>query len=213
MKTYKPFTYRIGWSNANLNYYGARYAKNAHPSELWSTYFTSSKTVMKLRKEFGEPDIIEVRKVFETKEDTVAWEHKVLLRLKVNISTKWVNQCIAPGLGVVAPWNLGIKGLKTNYPKNRKPSGPISEEKRVKLRNAAIKQWANKSEEEILQIKQKMSENKVNKTPWNKGKTGLQTAWNKGKKMQEWECEYCGKQGRGKSTYNRWHGENCRNKK
>jgi len=29
----------------------------------------------------------------------------------------------------------------------------------------------------------------------------------------KWKCEHCGKTGKGKSNYNRWHGDNCRNKR
>jgi len=32
-------------------------------------------------------------------------------------------------------------------------------------------------------------------------------------KNQEWECEYCGKIGKGNSNYIRWHGHNCKSKK
>ena len=59
-----PYTYLIGWSKLNKYYYGVRYAKNCHPSDLWTKYFTSSKYVKQFREENGEPDIIEIRKTF-----------------------------------------------------------------------------------------------------------------------------------------------------
>lgn len=212
MKEYKPFTYRIAWSNKNLHYYGVRYAKTAHPDELWNTYFTSSRVVARLRKNFGEPDIIEVRKTFDSKRDAIEWEFKVLSRLKVNLSEHWVNQCVSPGINSDKPWNKGLFGLKTNYPKHRKSSGPITDEKRQKLKEAALQQWQTKSKDEIDSIKEKMSNNTKGRIPWNKGQVGKQVAWNKGIQQKEWTCEFCGKQGRGAATYSRWHGKNCRQK-
>jgi len=40
-----PYTYLIGWTSTNKYYYGVRFAKNCNPSELFITYFTSSKHV------------------------------------------------------------------------------------------------------------------------------------------------------------------------
>ena len=59
-----PYTYRIRWSKTGMNYYGVRYAKNCHPSDLFVTYFTSSGYVAEYIKEHGAPDIIQVRRIF-----------------------------------------------------------------------------------------------------------------------------------------------------
>lgn len=77
----KPYTYLIGWSKFNKFYYGVRYAKNCDPSDLWVKYFTSSNIVKEFRKTNGEPDIIEVRKLFSTKQEAIVWENKVLKRI------------------------------------------------------------------------------------------------------------------------------------
>jgi len=92
MNIYKPYTYVIGWSSIKKYYYGVRYAKNCNPSDLWVSYFTSSKQVANYRKQFGEPDIIEIRKTFTDIDTARLWEHKVLKRLKVIDSEKWLNQ-------------------------------------------------------------------------------------------------------------------------
>ena len=81
MKKRKPYTYLIGWSNHNKWYYGVRYAKDCHPIDLWTTYFTSSKSVLEYRNKYGEPDIIEVRKVFDDMTSAIKYETKVLKRL------------------------------------------------------------------------------------------------------------------------------------
>lgn len=88
--------------------YGARYAKThkllykngAHPDDLWKTYFTSSDLVFSFRKEFGEPDIIEVRRIFQTVEDTLSWERKVLKRMKVRFSDNWLNKTDSAGIPI-----------------------------------------------------------------------------------------------------------------
>ena len=86
------YTYVIGWSDQNKRYYGVRFAKNCHPFDLWSTYFTSSRKVKALRKEYGEPDIIEIRKLFESKEAARKWETEVIRRLNMVKSDVWLNQ-------------------------------------------------------------------------------------------------------------------------
>ena len=76
------YTYLIGWSKLNIWYYGARWSKKADPSDLWVTYFTSSKAVARFRKVHGEPDVVQVRRVFPSMEAAARWETKVLRRIK-----------------------------------------------------------------------------------------------------------------------------------
>ena len=76
-----PYTYLIGWSKQNSYYYGCRYAKGSNPSDLWVSYFTSSKYVGKLRETFGDPDVIQVRRIFDTREECVNYEARVLRRI------------------------------------------------------------------------------------------------------------------------------------
>lgn len=65
------YTYYLSWTDQDLHYYGARFAKDANPQDLWQTYFTSSKYVEAARKKYGEPDVIQVRKLFESAEDAI----------------------------------------------------------------------------------------------------------------------------------------------
>ena len=76
-----PYTYLVGWSDTGMYYYGVRYASNANPDELWKSYFTSSKHIQHFRAKHGEPDIIEVRQIFDCVDRARAWEHKVLRRI------------------------------------------------------------------------------------------------------------------------------------
>ncbi len=88
----KYFTYLIGWSQLNKWYYGVRYSKDSDPNTLWKTYFTSSKHVKRFRDEFGEPDVVTVRKTFTTPEAAICWEAKVLQRIKASQRADFLNK-------------------------------------------------------------------------------------------------------------------------
>ena len=93
MNIYQPFTYVLTFEPTGQRYYGVRYAKNAHPSQLWTTYFTSSKVIKALIKEHGKESFnAEVRQVFTTKEDAVLWEYKVLSKLDAAHDNAWFNK-------------------------------------------------------------------------------------------------------------------------
>lgn len=86
-----PYTYLIGWSETSMFYYGVRYAKNCDPSELFISYFTSSKHVNHYINKHGSPDIIQVRKTFNNIQSAIDWESKVLNRLNVKERKDFLN--------------------------------------------------------------------------------------------------------------------------
>lgn len=88
----KPYTYLIGWTARNLWYYGVRFRKNCSPEDLWTKYFTSSVHVKRAREEHGEPDVIQVRRVFSSPEDARVFEHRVLRRMKVRLDERFLNR-------------------------------------------------------------------------------------------------------------------------
>lgn len=143
MTIYTPYTYRIGWTKLDKHYYGVRFAKNCNPSDLWESYFTSSKYVKEFRKIHGEPDIIEIRKIFESSNAARVWENKVLKKIKAAQSDKWLNKTNGATDFYFSsymkedyePWNKGKTGIY--------------------------------SEETLEKISQRMKGN----IPWNKGKT------------------------------------------
>lgn len=91
MHIYSPYTYHIAWTSIDKHYYGVRYAKGCNPNDLWVSYFTSSSAVKKHRDLYGEPDVIEVRKVFDDAYSAKRWESQVLRKLDVLRSDKWLN--------------------------------------------------------------------------------------------------------------------------
>lgn len=94
---YKPYTYLIKVKSTGQVYYGARYANGrnnvAHPSDLWDSYFTSSRTIKKLITEYGVDGFdYSVRRIFTTKEQALRWEQRVLKRFNAKANPKWINQ-------------------------------------------------------------------------------------------------------------------------
>lgn len=116
-----PYTYLIGWSQYRKFYYGSSYRKGCDPSDLWTKYFTSSKSVARLRAIYGEPDIIQIRRTFETAEQARRWEVKVLRRMNAVKREDFLNLRNPGGTGddflrsrgrVV--WNKGKTGVQIN---------------------------------------------------------------------------------------------------
>ena len=54
--------------------------------------FTSSKVVKQYRKEFGEPDVIEIRKTFTDAKECAMWECKVLVRINAAQDERFLNR-------------------------------------------------------------------------------------------------------------------------
>ena len=90
-----PFCYLIGWSNVDKYYYGVRYKDGITPDTLWTSYFTSSKYVKECRELYGEPDIIQIRRTFDSADAAILWERKVLTRVDVLNDCKWLNKNVA----------------------------------------------------------------------------------------------------------------------
>lgn len=100
---YSPYCYLIGWTKLNKFYYGVRhstgtnclYESGCHPDDLWVKYFTSSHYVREYRSKYGEPDVIQVRRTFETAERAIVWEQKVLTKiLRGSSREKFLNKNI-----------------------------------------------------------------------------------------------------------------------
>lgn len=103
------YTYLIGWSNLNIFYYGRQTRIGCDPTNIWKSYFTSSKHVENFRIVNGEPDIIQIRQVFGSDFfKCCEWETKVLRRLNVAKDKRFLNKTnntsgFAKGTTGVAP--------------------------------------------------------------------------------------------------------------
>lgn len=95
----KYYTYLIGWSSQKIYYYGSRTSsKITTPEEdFWKSYFTSSTYVKQFIQQHGEPDIIQIRKKFNSKEEALEWEKKFLIKVKADKSPNFLNRTIGMG--------------------------------------------------------------------------------------------------------------------
>lgn len=197
-----PYTYLIGWSKHDKYYYGVQYGKKANPSNLWTKYFTSSEKVDNLRQELGEPDIIEVRRTFDTPEKAILWETRVLTKLDVLYKDKWLNGNIAGAIPmneeIKHKISESLKGIKRSNAFKEKVSqfhkGKIvSDETREKLRvyKGELSSFYDKHHSEETKLKISLK--------------------NSGNNKEVHICPHCGKEGKGSIMF-RHHFDRCKNK-
>jgi len=97
MRTYTagdrtPYTYIVTHIPSGKKYYGSRYAKNCHPTDLWKTYFTSSQIVKNLITQDGVTSFsVVVRKTFTNVQDCRRWETMFLNKINARDNNKWIN--------------------------------------------------------------------------------------------------------------------------
>jgi hypothetical protein len=142
-----PYTYLIGWSNHNKYYYGVRFAKGCHPSDLWNPYKTSSKHVKHFTEKYGDPDIIIVRRTFSDIESARLWEEKVLTRLNVIGRTEFLNKTTNKSRPIWS--NLGYK---------------YSEETKCRMSEGQKARGGNGPKKHSEETKRKMSEKRKDRT-------------------------------------------------
>lgn len=110
-----PYTYLLEWSSTGMRYYGVRYAKNCNPVDLWNPYKTSSKYVKEYVTLYGDPDVIKIRKTFDSVDKARDWEHKVLKKISASSRTDYLNRTDNHS---IAPEDCG-KAARLAAPKRR----------------------------------------------------------------------------------------------
>jgi len=103
-----------------------------------------------------------------------------------------------PGKGKI-PWNKGSEGLQKAWNKGKK-TGPLTEKHKESISNSTKKRLENGHH------------NKGKKLPWSEEKRMTYIPPNKGVKAEEFLCPHCHKTIGGKTNFNRWHNNNCKNK-
>lgn len=144
-----PYTYLIGWSSHRKFYYGVRYRAGCSPSDLWITYFTSSRTVARLRVKWGEPDVIQVRRIFKSPRSAYLWETKVLRRITIS-KPHWLNHTtnqnrpptLCPGAVLGRPQSVEHKQAISKALKGRRrsPTHNLNHASSVAARSEETKQ-------------------------------------------------------------------------
>lgn len=185
-----PYTYLIGWSELNIWYYGSQYGRKANPSNLWKTYFTSSKHVKKIREEYGEPDVREIRKTFPNNPEAAReWEYKVLHRLRAKQKEKFLNKTNSKGISNEEMLLLG-----------KHPSQNIESRKKIGLSNKGrLVGDKNPSKREDVRKKLRKPKSEEHKKKISESS----------KNRKRLACPYC-KQQRQPQIYYKHHGENCK---
>jgi len=167
-----------------------RAANKVNPEQdLWQYYFTSSPKVQQLIEETGQDSFdIEIRRVFETKEQAVAWETRVLRRCRVLEDDRWINQNVA---GYIVPTEESRKKISEFHKGKAK-----SEEHKEKIRQGNIgkKKPPRTDEYRALMSQRKSGKNnpryganvsEETRRKISEAKKGKQVAHNKGKPMSE----------------------------
>lgn len=222
MKT--PYTYLIGWKSLNRWYYGKRIGKNCHPDELWKTYFTSSRYVKEFREAHGDPNVIEVRKIFKSETDCSRWEARVLRRKNAKYNPIFLNRNNSSSTigiaGYVTVRNLIGDTLSVSIDDPRFLSGELvgirtgssgwkhSEEAKDKIRNSKLgkprKEFSAEWKENMRRSHIGLISGAIGKT-WKK--TGVSPL--KGVPRRKVQCVHCQKMV-GINAINRYHTDNCK---
>lgn len=204
MNIYQPYTYLIRFKPTGKLYYGASYAnsksKVSNPFQFWNTYFTSSKYIKDLVNKHGKDAFeVQVRKVFETAEQALRCEKKVLTRFNAKFNDNWINKSNGYGTSGFTKHTQETKDKISKANKGRKlptktkehkeklsisnKGKPLTLEKKEKLRQANTGRKMPEHVKEMLreisktrvvseETRQKMSAVRKGRPPWNKGIKG-----------------------------------------
>lgn len=154
-----PYTYLIGWTKHNTWYYGVRYAKDCHPSDLFVSYFTSSDYVKKFIEMNGNPDIIQVRKTFNTPKQAKLWESKVLPKL-YPFKDHWLNKRFDSITFVPT-----TQSVQANIHSKKNRTEEYDKIVRQNISQGSKKGHENRSEETKSRISLQVSEQNKNRDP------------------------------------------------
>lgn len=158
----------------NQLYYGVRFKKGCNPSELWVTYFTSSKYIKKLINEHGLKAFkVEIRKIFSDVDKARDWEHRVLRKIKAKDRPDFINMTDNRSINStnLKWWTNGKKNTKSIdspgegwYRGNctRVIRSEVSIKKQMETRLKKYGSLAtNKGKEHSLETKEKISKSKL----------------------------------------------------
>lgn len=144
-----PYTYYLFHQPTNTHYYGVRWCKNCNPTDLWQSYFSSSRKVKKLIEEYGAESFhFEIRKTFSNKDQAILWEEKVLRRLQVHKKPQWLNVIVSKAI---------------RYDTHPRLGSTLSSETKKKI------SIANRGKKRTDEDRKRMSEQRKGSNHWNYG--------------------------------------------
>lgn len=216
-----PYTYLLTHAQTGKRYYGVRFAKGCNPSDLFVTYFTSSKYVKLLIKEYGiESFKFEIRKTFDSVEKARKWETKVLSKIGVTKRDDYLNKTDnisrPPIYGLGNPVHqVGVKKkiskslLKYYETNDNARKGKPGHLGSVKQKQAVSKSNSERvwSEESLLKLS--VSQTGLKKPPLSINHKQKISEFHKRKPKLKIQCPHCDVIG-GVNTMGRWHFDNCK---
>jgi hypothetical protein len=124
-----------------------RFAKGCKPADLWVKYFTSSKKVKEFRNVYGDPDVIQVRRIFDDANAARLWESRVIRKTNAVRDGRWMNMTDNTDL-------FFFEGKRK----------PFSDEHRAKLSAAASKRKLTETHKAALNQGRRNSKNSAEHT-------------------------------------------------
>lgn len=222
MSIYTPYTYLLFHKKSRTFYYGSRTAKKCHPSDLFETYFTSSKVVKDIIKEEGKDAFLfRIDKIFETAKEALDYEYQVLQKYEAGINDRFLNKHHTKSI----EWTpeLKVKASETHKRRVRKGVHPTAFKKghsgtkgftgykhSEEVKIAASKRFSgdgNPSCRPDVKEKRKQQFLKNNPAKDPKVQKKLKAA---AKKRAPVTCPHCSKTGKVPGMY-RYHFGNCKN--
>jgi hypothetical protein len=198
-----PYTYKLIFKPTNQYYYGVRWAKGCHPSDLFVSYFTSSKHIHKLIKEYGvDSFIIKVTKTFDNKTDAVNHEKAVLTRVNAAVNGKFINK--ANNMP-----DYSRKGLITIH--NDLGMETYHDEK-LPIPSGWVRGFTNKHRENFSKVRKGLPAKNKGKKIKPSGpcsETRKERISESRKLTPKLTCNHCGKQCDG-GNLKRFHNDNCK---
>jgi len=93
----EPFVYVIKHISSGKRYCGVKFSKGCSPSDMLTTYFTSSKIIKQMISD-GEEFIIDIIIVCDSKDDAIELEEFILTEANAHLSDEWFNQAIGKAI-------------------------------------------------------------------------------------------------------------------
>jgi hypothetical protein len=196
--SWTPYTYLLTHIPTNTHYYGVRYKKGCHPTDFWTTYFTSSEHVAKLINQYGVDSFaFQIRKLFTNSMDARKWETNVLRRIDAVNRPDFINRTDSDIRFFHDPnfkwYNNGvINTLSVSHPSSDWVLGRLNQ----KPTTLGRKYYNNGVTQKILVSKPE--------SEWVSGMLPKRKVV-----YDEVTCPHCGKVGKG-SGMTRYHFDNCR---
>jgi hypothetical protein len=232
MEQYKAYTYLLKFKLTGKVYYGVRFKNirlKLHPHEdFMIRYTTSSEQINSLIAEYGLTAFTwKIRQTFDTPEQAIAWETRVLLRCDVlKRQDIWYNANIAGHKITTTKGRQVISDTHKGVPKSEEHKNKIRDRltgvKKTYVQSAEQRQKnsdAHKGKNHpmygvVLSLEDRLKRGEKNKgkIPYNKGAVKPQEEKDKATATREANkqlCEHCGKTNV-KGLHKRWHGDKCK---